>query len=226
MFLIVAAVPLTAVDGRYYAFVPFTRQRDRADPGKDTRDFPADMLRFALAQMNAIFAPAEGTVLPAVIAAFHRGVPLPVDNPPRRIPRFLVPLVHQTTRGGNARVRGQVDIPGQARHIQAIQLDRVNQVFQRARITRGPVDIGHHQRVALTTAQRSQDLLPLRPHHPEAERAVRELDTLALERRDGVLGDLPVDRAAYARDTVAQVGELVAELLARAGWTRGQARST
>ena len=58
-----------------------------------------------------------------------------VDNTPRSIPRFLVPLVHQTPRGGNSRVRGQVDIPGEARHIQAIQLDRVNQVFQRARIS-------------------------------------------------------------------------------------------
>src|SRR6266700_7943703 len=142
-------------------------------------------------------------VLAAVIAAFHRGVPLPVDNTPRGIPRFLVPLVHQTPRGGNSGVRSQVDIPGQAGHIQAIQLDGVDKVFQRARIPRGPVDIGHHQGVALATAQRGQDLLPLRAHYPEAERAVRELDTLPLERRDGVLGYLPVDRAPYARDTVA-----------------------
>ena len=87
------------------------------DPGQDTRNLPADMLGFPLAQMDTVFTPAEGPVLPAVIAAFHRGVPLPVDNPPRSIPRLLIPLVHQTPRGGNPRIRGQVDIPGQARHI-------------------------------------------------------------------------------------------------------------
>ena len=194
-------MPLATVDGRYAAFVPFTRQRDRADPGQDTRNLPADMLRLALIQVNTILAPAERPVLPAVLPAFHGGVPLPVDNPPGGIPRLLVPLVHQTSCGGNSRVRGQVDIPGQAGQIQAIQLDRVDQVFQRARIPRGPVDIGHHQRVALTPAQRGQDLLPLRLHYPEAERAIGELESLPLERRDGVLGDLPVDRAAYTRDT-------------------------
>ena len=149
-------------------------------------------------------------------------MPLPVDNTPRGIPRFLVPLVHQTPRGGNARVGGQVDIPGQARHIQAIQFDRVDQVFQGARVARGPVDIGHHQRVALTTAQRGQDLLPLRPHHAEAVGAIGQLDALALERRDGVLGYLPVDRPAYARHTGAQVGELVVELTLAEGGLAGE----
>jgi len=60
-------------------------------------------------------------------------MPQPISDTPRRIPGFLIPLIHQTTRGGNARVRGQVDIPGQARHIQAVQFDRVDQVLQGAR---------------------------------------------------------------------------------------------
>jgi hypothetical protein len=47
--------------------------------------------------VNAIFAPAVRPVLPAVIPAFHRGMTLPVDNPPRGIPRLLVPLVHSPT---------------------------------------------------------------------------------------------------------------------------------
>jgi hypothetical protein len=45
-----------------------------------------------------------------------------------------------------------------------------------------------------------------------AVRAVGQLDTLAFERRDGVLGYLPVDQPADACHQGAEVGELVVEL--------------
>jgi hypothetical protein len=54
----------------------------------------------------------------------------------------------------------------------AVQFHRVAQVFQGAWVAHRPVDVGHHQRVALTTAERGQDLLPLRPDHSEAVGAI------------------------------------------------------
>src|SRR5258708_1533288 len=110
------------------------------------------MRSLTLVQVYAVLPPTEWTHPAAMIAAFHRSLPLTVDNAPRRVPGFLIALIDQAPRSRDSGVRGQVDIARQARDIDAVVFHHVNQVFQRARVTHRSVYIRHHQRVALATA--------------------------------------------------------------------------
>ncbi len=137
---------------------------------------------------------------------------MPINDTPRRVPRFLIPLINQTPRRRNTRIRGQVYITRQAGNINPIQLNHIYQIFQRARITHRPINIRHHQRIALTPAQRGQDLFPLRSHHPVPKRAIRQRDPLPFKRRHSILWDLPVNPPTDPRHLRAKVAELVVDL--------------
>jgi hypothetical protein len=78
-------------------------------------------------------------------------VPLTINDTPRRIPRFLIPLIDQAPRRRDTCVRGQVNISRQTGDIHAVQFNRVYQIFQRARVTHRPINIRDHKRVTFTT---------------------------------------------------------------------------
>lgn len=90
--------------------IPLVRQSKRADPREDTRYLAADMSRFPLIEVFPVFSPTERAERSAMLPTFHRNTPLPIDNAPRSVPRFLVTLVHERARRIDARVGGQVDI--------------------------------------------------------------------------------------------------------------------
>ncbi len=171
------------------------------------------MRGFPLVDRDPVLSPSERPHPTTVVLASRCRAPLPVRHAPRGIPRLGVALIHQTPRSRNTRVRGKIDVPGHAREVNAVQLDRVDQVFQNARIAGQPVDVDPGQRVGLATPQCRHGGFPVRTHHPVSVRAVRQHDPPPLERGHVRFRHLALNAPADPGNELPQVAELIVDLL-------------
>lgn len=78
---------------------------------------------------------------------------LPVADTARRVSRLTVALINQTPGGVDTSIGGQVDVAGYTNHVDAIQFDGVNKVFQNTWIPGGTVDIRHSKSVGFAPSQ-------------------------------------------------------------------------